>query len=364
VLITGIGRGTKELNKFANHVNKSYEAVVLFGVATDTYDCEGKVIGRKPYEHVTEALVLEKLAGFRGKGLQRPPIFSAIKQDGKPLYEYAREGKKPPREIEKREVDVLELELVEWMEGGRHEYKWPTEEATAEEKKFAEMLSEVDNVATLKEEEAQSIVVKEELKDEDTTNIKTEDNQPATSHSKGKPEDQDTNSSTTKNDPPAKDKPTTTPPPSTHMSGALPNDPPTTDPTSTNPATSTTLSPSSIPLPPAARIRMTVTSGFYVRSLCSALGASVNSCALMSSLIRTRQGEFELGKNVVEYEDFEKGEEVWGPKVEAALVASQGPAEGGGKRGRDEDGKEGHGREGKRQETRMRQRNSSSELSD
>jgi len=346
VLITGIGRGTKDLNRFANHVNKSYEAVVLFGVATDTYDCEGKVIGRKPYEHVTEALVREKLAGFRGKGLQRPPIFSAIKQDGKPLYEYAREGKKPPREIEKREVDVLELELVEWMEGGRHDYKWPTEEATPQEKKFTEMLSEIDTVATVKEEEAQSHAVKKELKDEDTTNTKAEEERPLTTT---KSEDQDSNPSDTKSEPPTKQEDTTSPPPSTHMSGALPNDPPTSP---------------HVPLPPAVRIRMTVTSGFYVRSLCQALGASVNSCALMSSLIRTRQGEFELGKNVVEYADFEKGEDVWGPKVEAALVASQGQAESqerSGKRGRSEDGNEGGG---KRQETTRRQRNSSSELSD
>ena len=350
MLITGIGRGTKDLNRFANHVNKSYEAVVLFGVATDTYDCEGKVIGRKPYEHVTEALVREKLAGFRGKGLQRPPIFSAIKQDGKPLYEYAREGKKPPREIEKREVDVLELELVEWMEGGRHNYKWPTEEATPQEKKFAEMLSEVDNVATVKEEEAQSIAVKEELEDEDTTNSTAEeDERPPTSNTDIKSKDLETNPSATKSEPSTKLKDTTSPPPSTHMSGALPNDPPL----STHP-----------PLPPAVRIRMTVTSGFYVRSLCQAFGAAVNSCALMSSLIRTRQGEFELGKNVVDYEDFEKGEEVWGPKVEAALLASQGETESqerSGKRERSEDGSE---RGGKRQETRRRQRNSSSELSD
>ena len=216
-------------------------------------------------------------------------------------------------------------------------------------------------MATAKEVEAQSIVVKEELKDQDITNIKTVEEQPPTTDSDVKSEDQDANSSTTKNDPPAKDEPTTSRPPSTHMSGAIPNDPPNTN----------------ILLPPAVRIRMTVTSGFYVRSLCSALGASVNSCALMSSLIRTRQGEFELGKNVVEYGDFEKGEEVWGPKVEAALVASaerageegDGMSGGSGKRERSVEGMDGEGRErndrrGKRQETRRRQRNSSSELSD
>jgi tRNA pseudouridine55 synthase len=64
---------------------------------------------------------------------------------------------------------------------------------------------------------------------------------------------------------------------------------------------------------------MTVTSGFYVRSLCHDLGMAVDSLAFMASLVRTRQGDFELGKNVLEYGDLEKGEEVWGSKVQAML---------------------------------------------
>lgn len=64
---------------------------------------------------------------------------------------------------------------------------------------------------------------------------------------------------------------------------------------------------------------MTVTSGFYVRSLCHDLGVAVGSAALMAELKRTRQGDFEVGKNCLEYEDLEKGEGVWGKKVESAL---------------------------------------------
>jgi tRNA pseudouridine55 synthase len=64
---------------------------------------------------------------------------------------------------------------------------------------------------------------------------------------------------------------------------------------------------------------MTVTSGFYVRSLCHDLGAAVGSLGLMASLVRTRQGEFELGKNVLEYEDLAKGEEHWTPQVQQML---------------------------------------------
>lgn len=67
---------------------------------------------------------------------------------------------------------------------------------------------------------------------------------------------------------------------------------------------------------------MTVTSGFYVRSLCHDLGVAVGSVALMAELERTRQGQFELGNtNVLEYDDLMKGEDVWGPKLEAMIDA-------------------------------------------
>lgn len=61
--------------------------------------------------------------------MQLPPLFSALKMDGKPLYEYAREGKEIPREIQRRPVDVLNLEMIEWMEGGTHPHEAPTDEA-------------------------------------------------------------------------------------------------------------------------------------------------------------------------------------------------------------------------------------------
>lgn len=64
---------------------------------------------------------------------------------------------------------------------------------------------------------------------------------------------------------------------------------------------------------------MTVTSGFYVRSLCHDLGLACNSLGLMSSLIRSRQGDHELGKNVLEWSELEGGPEMWEPKVQALL---------------------------------------------
>jgi tRNA pseudouridine55 synthase len=65
---------------------------------------------------------------------------------------------------------------------------------------------------------------------------------------------------------------------------------------------------------------MTVSSGFYVRSLAHDLGKALGSCGLMSSLIRTRQADFELESvKVLEYKDLEAGEDVWGPKVKRFL---------------------------------------------
>ena len=88
VLIVGVGSGTKALNQFLA-CTKTYETVVLFGAATDSYDVTGKVVAKAPFAHLTRTKVEEALAQFKGKIRQRPPIFSALKVKGKPLYEYA-----------------------------------------------------------------------------------------------------------------------------------------------------------------------------------------------------------------------------------------------------------------------------------
>jgi tRNA pseudouridine55 synthase len=132
VLIVGVGRGTKCLSRFLE-CTKTYECVVLFGAATDSYDAVGKVVSKGEYQHVTKELVEEKLAQFRGKIMQKPSIFSALKVDGKKMYEYARAGGDIP-EVPARPVEVEKLELIEWMEPGSHEFAWPKEEIDGTEK--------------------------------------------------------------------------------------------------------------------------------------------------------------------------------------------------------------------------------------
>ncbi|KAI9838140.1 MAG: hypothetical protein M1837_002635 [Sclerophora amabilis] len=310
VLIAGIGRGTKRLQSFLT-CTKTYEAVVLFGVATDSYDRLGKVLARAPYKHLTREMVAESLEKFRGKIMQRPPIFSALRVQGKKLYEYAREGKEVPIEIQERPVEVLNLELVQWMEGGTHEHRWPVEEAPGEEKAVA------DKVLHMKTEQSP-----EDVPSRQTSGTKRE---------LEIPENDDLFSS-----PPSAKRPRQSSVPSEPlMSGGLGSPPPPPPPPPSppahpnpNPSSPTSNSPqnttddTSPPQPPAALLRLTSTSGFYVRSLCHDLGASLGSLAVMAELVRTRQGDFELGQNVLEYDDLEHGEDVWGPKVTALLEKS------------------------------------------
>jgi tRNA pseudouridine55 synthase len=294
VLITGVGKGTKALQNFLL-CTKTYEAVVLFGASTDSYDQVGKILKRAPYEHITREMVEGALKQYRGKFMQLPPLFSALKMNGKPLYEYAREGKEIPREIERRPVEVLELEMLEWMEGGTHNHKAPTEDAGYAEINVANKLWKQEGAlpASTKTESEEALDRFESKK------RKLSDAQddlvfeiPASKHRKSASSQDAT------------------------MSGGLP--PPSSDPTPV-PEAQTEDSATAVKGPPAARLRMTVTSGFYVRSLCHDLGAAVGSAALMAELERTRQAEFEVGKNVLEYGELAKGEEVWGPQVEAML---------------------------------------------
>ena len=81
--------------------------------------------------------------------------------------------------------------------------------------------------------------------------------------------------------------------------------------------------------PPAVKLRLTVTSGYYVRSFCHDLGTTLGSAGIMAELCRTRQSDFTVGGiNCLEYEDLEKGEEVWAPQVADMLARWNAEPEG------------------------------------
>ncbi len=91
VLIICIGNATKILHKFLNF-DKEYIAEVLLGIKTDTDDIEGNIIEKKPVENLDEEKIINVVKSFQGEIEQIPPIVSAIKYKGKPLYKYFRQG--------------------------------------------------------------------------------------------------------------------------------------------------------------------------------------------------------------------------------------------------------------------------------
>lgn len=106
-----IGKGT-ELSKYLINHNKTYEAVLQLGEKRDTGDCEGNVLDSKPVqiECLDKAKIQNIFQSLIGKQQQIPPIYSAIKINGKKLYEYARKGEKV--EIQPREIEIYSLELI------------------------------------------------------------------------------------------------------------------------------------------------------------------------------------------------------------------------------------------------------------
>lgn len=107
------GEATK-FSQFLLDSDKSYHVVAKLGVQTTTGDTEGEIVAVKPVEGVTEARVSEVMRGFLGDIQQIPPMYSAIKHQGKPLYELARRGIEVERKS--RHVHIFDIELIALQE--------------------------------------------------------------------------------------------------------------------------------------------------------------------------------------------------------------------------------------------------------
>lgn len=112
LLIIGVGEYTKELTKFLKNSIKEYICTIKLGYISNTYDKEGEII-KTNKEIPSFEKTKEILESFKGKILQRPPIYSAIKIKGVPLYKLAREGKKI--DVKEREVEVYDLEVLSFQ---------------------------------------------------------------------------------------------------------------------------------------------------------------------------------------------------------------------------------------------------------
>lgn len=109
VLPVCIGRATKVCDILTDK-DKVYEAVMLLGVETDTQDTTGEILKKLPVEE-SESVVKEAILSFVGEYAQIPPMYSALKVNGKKLYELAREGKTVERKA--RNVQIYSIEILE-----------------------------------------------------------------------------------------------------------------------------------------------------------------------------------------------------------------------------------------------------------
>jgi tRNA pseudouridine55 synthase len=111
VLPLALGTATRFV-EYLSDASKAYDATLHLGVSTSTYDREGPVTATAPGPLPDAAQLAAALAGFRGPQMQVPPMHSAVKQDGKRLYELARAG----QEVERRSrpITIYRLELVEY----------------------------------------------------------------------------------------------------------------------------------------------------------------------------------------------------------------------------------------------------------
>ncbi|HEY6874094.1 MAG TPA: tRNA pseudouridine(55) synthase TruB [Geobacteraceae bacterium] len=112
VLPVALGEGTKAI-PFLDESVKEYRAVMRLGAATDTQDCTGMTTRQGEWRNIAPAAVTAVVRGFLGRGTQVPPMYSALKRNGVPLYKLARKGEEVPREPREIEIYSLEIERID-----------------------------------------------------------------------------------------------------------------------------------------------------------------------------------------------------------------------------------------------------------
>lgn len=117
LMILGVNKGTKKLNEYLK-LDKIYIASILFGVSTDTFDIDGKILEEKNIENINIELIKKELNNLIGKINLQVPIYSAIKLNGKRLYAIARSGNKeniipPTKEMEIYDIKFINIEKEE-----------------------------------------------------------------------------------------------------------------------------------------------------------------------------------------------------------------------------------------------------------
>ena len=111
LLVILVGKATR-ISQYLMSVDKEYTGTIKLGTSTNTQDAEGEVLESRPVPEFSEADVRAALNGFLGDQYQMPPMFSAIKIAGKPLYKSARAGEEVVREP--RFIRISQYDLTRW----------------------------------------------------------------------------------------------------------------------------------------------------------------------------------------------------------------------------------------------------------
>lgn len=113
LLLVCINRATRLASYFSD-LGKEYRAVMKLGETTDTQDAYGKIIARSDKIEIGNNIIEECLLSFKGNILQQPPMFSALKHEGQPLYKLARKGidvDRKPREVSIYDIDLINIDF-------------------------------------------------------------------------------------------------------------------------------------------------------------------------------------------------------------------------------------------------------------
>jgi tRNA pseudouridine55 synthase len=113
VLPIGVDQGTR-VAEYLSESGKEYQAEIVFGVVTDTYDIEGAIVRTTDASTLTLERITQALPSFRGPQMQIPPRYSAIKIGGRPAYKLARAGAAPS--LAARPIDISSLEVIAWRD--------------------------------------------------------------------------------------------------------------------------------------------------------------------------------------------------------------------------------------------------------
>jgi tRNA pseudouridine55 synthase len=112
LLLLCTGKYTKLLHTLQNE-NKTYTGRMVLGATTPSYDAESEINEKLPIDHITEASILQTVPIFKGEIEQMPPMFSAIKVNGQPLYKLARRGESIELEPRKIRIDTFDITNIE-----------------------------------------------------------------------------------------------------------------------------------------------------------------------------------------------------------------------------------------------------------